>query len=106
MSYPQLPGQVLGIMNQSFDKVMLTKLSQIGIKNQTFNIGSDEQNMTLQQVGELINRLVPSAELVDLGLSDDRRNYRVSFKKVFNMVGFKPQRRKGVCERSRKALKF
>ncbi len=61
------------------------------VGGETFNVGSNEQNMTLQQVGELINRLVPSAKLKDLGPSDDRRNYRVSFDKILNLIGFKPR---------------
>ena len=61
------------------------------VGGETFNVGSDEQNMTLLQVGELINRLVPSAKLKDFGTSDDCRNYRVSFAKIFDLIGFKPR---------------
>jgi nucleoside-diphosphate-sugar epimerase len=61
------------------------------VGGETFNVGSNEQNMTLQQVGELVNKLVPSAKLKDLGSSDDPRNYRVSFDKIFNLIGFKPR---------------
>ena len=61
------------------------------VGGETLNVGSNEQNMTLQQVGELVNKLVPSAKLKDLGSSDDPRNYRVSFDKIFNLIGFKPR---------------
>lgn len=62
------------------------------VHNHVFNVGSDEQNYTLQQVGEIIHRMVPGAELISSGLDGDRRNYRVNFSKIGNMLGFAPQR--------------
>lgn len=59
--------------------------------NRVFNVGSDEQNMTLGQVGQLIKKLVPTAELKISGGDADRRNYRVSFKRIRDAIGFKPQ---------------
>ena len=61
------------------------------VHNQTFNVGSNEQNMTLGQVGELIHGLVPQAELIDSGRDGDRRNYRVDFSRIRNALGFRPQ---------------
>jgi nucleoside-diphosphate-sugar epimerase len=61
------------------------------VEKQIFNVGSDEQNFTLQQVGELIKRLVPTSELVEMGCDSDRRNYRVSFKKIRDILGFQPE---------------
>jgi nucleoside-diphosphate-sugar epimerase len=61
------------------------------VRNQVFNVGSDEQNYTLQQVGELIHRLVPTAELIIMGPDGDRRNYRVNFSKIRRVLGFRPQ---------------
>lgn len=61
------------------------------IRGQTFNVGSNEQNMTLSQVGQLIKRLVPEAQLIELGQDGDRRNYRVDFSKIHHQLGFKPQ---------------
>jgi len=60
------------------------------VANQIFNVGSNEQNMTLLQVGELINQVVPTAKLVDLGIDGDRRNYRVNFDKIYDVLGFRP----------------
>lgn len=64
-------------------------LSLVG--NQIFNVGSDEQNHTIQQVGELIGRLVPEAKLVGEGLDTDTRDYKVSFAKIRNTLAFRPQ---------------
>ncbi|GIV19731.1 MAG: hypothetical protein KatS3mg023_1482 [Armatimonadota bacterium] len=61
------------------------------VRNQVFNVGSDEQNYTLQQVGELIHRLVPTAEIISMGSDGDRRNYRVNFGKIRRVLGFKPR---------------
>ena len=60
------------------------------VSRQIFNIGSDEQNATLGEIGALIHRLVPEAELLELGCDGDRRNYRVSFRKVRETLGFTP----------------
>ncbi len=61
------------------------------VGNQIFNIGSDEQNRTIREVGELIYEHVVGAKLVINEDVDDRRNYRVSFQKARNILGFKPR---------------
>lgn len=61
------------------------------VRNQIFNVGSNEQNMTLGQVGELIQRIVPNAELIDSGRDGDRRNYRVDFSKIRKILNFEPR---------------
>ena len=61
------------------------------VRNQVFNVGSDAQNYTIQQVGEIIQRLVPTAEVLNMGSDTDRRNYRVNFSKINNLLGFVPQ---------------
>ena len=61
------------------------------VRNQVFNVGSEEQNYTIRQVGELIHSLVPSAQLLDVAFDGDRRNYRVNFNKIRRTLGFVPQ---------------
>lgn len=61
------------------------------VRGQVFNVGSDDQNYTIQQVGELIHRLVPNAQLISQATDGDRRNYRVNFGKIANILGFEPQ---------------
>jgi nucleoside-diphosphate-sugar epimerase len=60
------------------------------IRNQVFNVGSDEQNYTISQVGELIRAAIPTAELIDMGADGDRRNYRASFGKIQRELQFRP----------------
>jgi nucleoside-diphosphate-sugar epimerase len=63
----------------------------VSVHNQVFNVGSNNQNYTIQQVGELIHRLVPTATLLCQGSDGDRRNYQVNFDKIHNVLGFVPQ---------------
>lgn len=61
------------------------------VHNHVFNVGSDEQNYTIQEVGEIVHRVIPSAELETSGSDTDRRNYRVSFEKIRTMLSFTPR---------------
>ena len=60
------------------------------VRNQAFNVGSDDQNYTIGQIGEIVHRLVPTAQIVDRGADKDKRNYRVNFGKIRNTLGFEP----------------
>src|SRR5262245_36190252 len=42
------------------------------VKNQTFNVGSNEQNYTIYQIGKIINQFVPAAQIVDQGPDTDQ----------------------------------
>lgn len=61
------------------------------VANETFNVGSDSQNYTIEQVGELVRERVPTAELIKSTSGADPRNYRVSFKKIARQLGFAPK---------------
>jgi nucleoside-diphosphate-sugar epimerase len=61
------------------------------VAGQIFNVGSNEQNYTIQQIGELVREHVVSAELIVNSTDTDRRNYRVSFSKIRDVLGFQPQ---------------
>ena len=53
-----------------------------------FNVGSSDENYTIGQIGELVHQHVPEADLILSGADGDRRNYRVSFKKIERSIGF------------------
>jgi nucleoside-diphosphate-sugar epimerase len=55
-----------------------------------FNVGSDAQNFTIRDVGRLIQKMVPSAKLIESDTDGDRRNYRVDFRKIRTALGFQP----------------
>jgi nucleoside-diphosphate-sugar epimerase len=61
------------------------------VRKQIFNVGSDEQNYTITQVGEIIQKLVPTAKVIHLGADIDLRNYRVNFSKIYRALHFTPQ---------------
>src|SRR5215471_10504208 len=69
-------------------KALDASLSLVG--NQIFNVGSDEQNYTIKQAGEMIADLVPGAKLVIEGSDTDPRDYKVSFAKLRKTLGFEP----------------
>jgi len=61
------------------------------IHGEIFNVGSHKQNYRLQDAAQVIQSLVPGAEIVDMGIGTDFRNYRVDFTKISKMLGFTPQ---------------
>lgn len=60
------------------------------ISNEVFNVGSNEQNYTIRQVGEMIHQQVVSAELMISESGQDGRDYRVDFSKIRNLLSFRP----------------
>ena len=60
------------------------------VKGETFNVGSNAQNFTLEQVARIIQKLVPDSEVVEMGADSDKRNYRVSFDKINRILKFEP----------------
>jgi nucleoside-diphosphate-sugar epimerase len=61
------------------------------VDNQIFNVGSNEQNYTIQQIAELVHDQVVSAKIITSADAVDIRNYRVDFSKIRNELGFEPQ---------------
>jgi nucleoside-diphosphate-sugar epimerase len=68
-----------------FLTVLETPVSVVG--GQIFNLGDSRMNYTLHQVAEKIRAIFPKTrvECVD---NSDRRNYRVSFDKIWRLTGF------------------
>ena len=60
------------------------------VGGQVFNVGSDNQNFTLGQIADLIKAQVPEARIVSDDGFVDKRNYRVSFAKIRQTIGFEP----------------
>lgn len=61
------------------------------VAGETFNVGADEQNHQLHELGAIIQRLVPDSEVVTNDLITDRRNYYVRFGKIRQALGFAPE---------------
>jgi len=62
------------------------------VKGEVFNVGGDANNHSIQEVGELVQRLVPEATLTSSDDIADRRNYRVSFAKIRRHLDFHAER--------------
>jgi nucleoside-diphosphate-sugar epimerase len=61
------------------------------VAGRTFNVGSDRMNRTIGQIADLVLEMTPDAHLRSVP-DDDARNYRVSFARVADELGFEPSR--------------
>ena len=59
------------------------------VAGEVFNVGSTEQNYQKQQLVELIRPHAPSATIEYVNIDEDPRDYRVSFSKINEQLGFK-----------------
>jgi nucleoside-diphosphate-sugar epimerase len=57
------------------------------VSGEIFNVGDDRFNYTLNQVAEMIQRQLPGTT-VERTENADKRNYRVSFRKIRQRIGF------------------
>jgi nucleoside-diphosphate-sugar epimerase len=60
------------------------------VGNQVFNIGSDEQNYQIETIAQIIAGTLGRIDVQYDRKSLDARDYRVSFKKAHDMLGFRP----------------
>ena len=76
------------------------------VRGQVFNVGCDEDNHTLADVAGIVASQVPGARVVLQPAADVEANYRVSFAKIRECLGFRPQRRlaEGIAEIHRSLL--
>lgn len=71
---------------RAFDKILHTKNEVI--KNQIFNVGGKNENYKILDIVKIISKF----HKIDYSFTetvDDKRNYRVSFSKIQNLVNFK-----------------
>ena len=61
------------------------------VGRQIFNVGSNDQNYTIQEIGEMVHECVISAELITNSGDGDKRDYRVNFNKIRNQLDFSPR---------------
>ncbi|MDR3378221.1 MAG: SDR family oxidoreductase, partial [Verrucomicrobiae bacterium] len=66
--------------------VLFAEAPREKIHGQSVNIGANEQNYQVRDVGDAVARLVPSAKVVYTGEAGaDPRNYRVKFDKLYTL---------------------
>ena len=69
------------------------------VEHEVFNVGSNEQNYRIEEVGRIVADSVPGARLdVDHAKEDDR-SYRVDFSKIRDVLGYETEHTiEGACE--------
>ena len=55
---------------------------------QIFNVGSDDMNFTIDQIGDKVSAKFPHAKYNTVDEDVDKRNYKVSFDKITTKLGF------------------
>lgn len=62
------------------------------VNGQIFNVGSSEQNYQIINLAHIVKENIPINVDLEITPDDqDKRNYQVSFEKIKNILGFKPQ---------------
>jgi nucleoside-diphosphate-sugar epimerase len=61
------------------------------LQGEIYNVGSNDQNHTLNDVADVIAAEVPGVEVRRQGAMTDPRDYRVSFDKIEKLLGFRPR---------------
>jgi nucleoside-diphosphate-sugar epimerase len=71
----------------------LARAPRQGVHNRAINIGANSENYQVRDVGDQVQRLIPSARIVYTGeVGADPRNYRVKFDRLTALLpGFKLQ---------------
>jgi nucleoside-diphosphate-sugar epimerase len=62
--------------------------TQNNIDGQVLNIGSNDQNYQLKDIGKIVQEVIPNVEIITLDKDVDKRNYRVSFDRIRNILDF------------------
>lgn len=62
------------------------------VKGEVFNVGSDDQNCQIQQLGEYVKQSFPSVMIETVPEDVDQRDYRVSSKKIEHVLNFSVQK--------------
>jgi len=75
-------------MSNAFILVLNSSLAKIN--GETFNVGSNEENYTVREIAENVEKIVPNSKITyGDNASKDERSYRVNFNKIKTQLGFK-----------------
>lgn len=76
---------------EAYIKVLEAPLEKI--RGEIFNVGSEEENLKIIELGKKVKEIIPEAELMVEDKEVDLRNYKVSCQKIKNQVGFTTKKR-------------
>ena len=74
-------------ISRAFVMVLESPLDRVG--SEIFNVGDNDQNYTLKQLGEIVAGVATPAKMLEIRNDEDPRNYRVRFDKIRNAIGFR-----------------
>lgn len=60
------------------------------VRGEIFNVGCNDENYQIAELGPIIQEVVPTARIV-VQPEEDKRNYRVCFDKIHNRLNFLPR---------------
>ena len=72
---------IIGVLESSRDEIC----------GEIFNVGTEEQNMSIMELAKKINKAIPNAKLLTIDAKEDNRSYDVSFDKIRKRIGYIPQ---------------
>jgi nucleoside-diphosphate-sugar epimerase len=62
------------------------------VKGEIFNIGSEKENYKIIDIAKTINKKIPDSKLVIMNKEEDKRNYKISFKKAYSVFKTRPKK--------------
>ena len=80
----------LHVRDAAYGILKIIEAPRKDVRGEIFNIGSNEQNCRISDVGHCIKSVIPSAKIITKKNQIDRRDYRVNFAKIKNLTGFYP----------------
>jgi nucleoside-diphosphate-sugar epimerase/CBS domain-containing protein len=79
---------LLSVEDAAFAYIRCLESDIASVGNQVFNVGSDEQNYQIENIAQIIAGNFPGIDVQHDNRSLDVRDYRVSFKKAHDVLGF------------------
>jgi len=61
------------------------------VSGATFNVGSNNQNYQITELGDIVHKYIPESQIEVQG-SSDTRSYRVSFNKIKEILSYEPKK--------------
>jgi nucleoside-diphosphate-sugar epimerase len=81
-------------------RAFVMALEYKGYSNQTFNVGDDSMNLSIEQLASMVKNVFPTAAVHHIPDDLDKRSYHVSFQKIRETFPFKAHHdiTSGICE--------
>ena len=81
---------ILHVVDMANAFISVIKSSFQEINGEIFNVGSNEDNYTVREIAEKVEKIIPQSRIeYSKNASKDARSYKVNFDKIKNQIGFK-----------------